>query len=292
MHFRFNRFYFSNYRSLFFVALLSVAITATQMSNEKLDCYIKHLKEKQLLDKDYPISNTRSSLNCEVFVKKVSDLIYESVLSKYRQKGYSDASCTINDLKSKNWSDISLVTVVYKVDVTLTVEERDQKMSESRTKSLKEVLISQQKCGLTNDVFKKKFDKEFQMFMDYSPEPETAFCLRKFDVENGLIDLKKNNINVNPKNISDKNCHEIIDEKYQLFKNAIEVRLMSKLSNNAILTDEQKKCYVKKYSDFRLFSQNIKVQVLARLHITNEQKEDLKKEYIKLIHEVQVSDCF
>jgi hypothetical protein len=191
-----------------FLSLFIITDCKPLFDKGKINCYIRHLKSVRLLDLSYPeLDGTTSFTNCDGFIGQTKEKIYGAVAAKYKEKNHADEviSCIIDDFRSKNWADYSLLTVVYKADSRLSSDEQPQKESESRVKSFKEALISQQKCGFTDDIVSKLYDKEFQSSPQDSPTPEQAFCQRKFVVDRGLIDLDRNQLIVNPKNLTDKN---------------------------------------------------------------------------------------
>jgi hypothetical protein len=58
------------------------------------------------------------------------------------------------------------------------------------------------------------------------------------------------------------------------------------------MNEEQKNCYIGKYSDFGLFTTSMKIRVLIRMNISEEQKREEKEKYIKIINSVPAADCF
>ena len=139
----------------------------------------------------------------------------------------------------------------------------------SMTKIMKEIFQQiKHSCEINND-FSKIFDDKFNELRKNKEEiAETMNCFQEFVSEEKVDDITYYRVNIDGQ-LNDKKCEGIL---YHL-----------KQMEDSINTDPQDICMRKELKKLNLFKQKFKIQVLAELGISPQQKTEEKIKFNKLM---------
>ncbi|KAG5675053.1 hypothetical protein PVAND_004991 [Polypedilum vanderplanki] len=191
------------------ILILAVAVVAKSapLKTSTDNCIANYLKKNELLTSAFgDESEVEITASCEMLVQTIKINIYksleDSLIEDEEMKEHSE--CIIDNVYETDYGDKLLVLHVLEKD-NLTLKE-DEKM-EMKNVILQDAyaLITKAllKCKM-NSIFGEIFDSMFNEEENSSEEELSDiedYCVRKYIIDNNLLDKSKYQLNKNPKNI-------------------------------------------------------------------------------------------
>lgn len=181
------------------------------------------------------------------------------------------ASCVFEKLKNTEFIDLELKYEIYSETLTLNKNMRRKKMWE----------IQRDQRMILSDVSKEcKSDADFGGVFDHilginssSAVVEQNYCILIYTMNNGFLDIPKENLNPLNLTITSVDCltiiHRLRAEKKKVLLDAFRKR---KYSNEAIT------CLLDRYYDERIFGWNLAKDIIIRINLIESirRSEDLR----------------
>jgi hypothetical protein len=201
---------------LAFVYYSIAAPVKTAEQKATINCFINHLKQQGKLDATFPKYPTDSAADlssCASIIARVKRDFLTLAFKPFDDLSQQENDCIHNDASFNDMVlDCMLMTVYSESGRTKKLGEVTRNASASMFKPMI-------KC-MSDEFYAKGFDA-FMSPPRRAYSEEKFYCMRKFVVENDLIDKHVYDIAVNPKNLdfADVNCDNlittIVDETYQ-----------------------------------------------------------------------------
>lgn len=145
-------------------------------------------------------------------------------------------------------------------------------------------LNSKEDVMATNETTCKEFGEMFDDFeCKNSSSSETdlldQYCVRKFVIDNDLIDLSIYNVTINPTNlnVTGVECGSMIETGFELgLTRALD-------SKHHELTPEQKECIGDKLRNKKFYNQMLRTMVIKELQLTDEQAAIERPKFIQFM---------
>lgn len=208
------------FRSLCFLVLATVISIVTSntiliydnhFNNAKMNCFIKHLKHVQLLDKDFEEFPSKSSFNvtdCENYVNVVQKFYYERIrngstfeveVPDFQELLEEQGDCIVDRLHENHYSDLILKSLIFD-----SISELSDKLLDERKKTVADLQVV-----LSSAISSCTFSALYDAYIEIR---RNNYCARKYVVEHDIMGLRHFNLTLNPFhiNVSDVNCTEII----------------------------------------------------------------------------------
>jgi hypothetical protein len=259
---------------LAFVYYATAAPVTTTEQKAKINCLIEHLKEQGKLNAAFPKYPTESDAtdrsSCVSTVASVKreflTLLVNPVLDKISEQ---EKECFFDDSISHDFVSYAMLTTVYEEEELIPQTERVEKFMEAKKKSFAGMFKPTFKC-LSDEFYGSSFDDGMKPENnDYNDEQ--FYCMRKFVVENNLSDTNIYNISVNTKSLDNTGC----DNFMKMMINEGERRPINGMDRIA------EACIAKKISESGIAQKKVFMKVLSKLEMTEEQKQNERKNFIK-----------
>lgn len=259
-------------------------------SSAKTNCYIKYLKSIGKLDENFEEDSEgfNNDIACD-FESLKQDIYRESALTIRRKTEFGkNTKCIMSELRSKNWAETQMLDIVYaSLDAESNANKYAEKIAESEAAGDKIGVNAFFYC-LAADEFGEMFDKFIEDNSSSSEEddPVEEYCVRKYVVDNNLIDTTKYNLALNPKNIdvSNVNCDEIIAKTFKDFEKSITKTLID--DDDFDFNDTEAQCTLTKYREGNFGPKFMVAAILGELNLSAEGKAEEKKKFIDAMYEV------
>jgi hypothetical protein len=267
--------------ALAFVYYATAAPVKTAEQKAKINCLIDHLKEQGKLGASVPKYTTESDADdhssCASTIASIKreflTLLISPVLDKISEQ---EKECIFNDAISDDFVYNAMLMTVYEEEGLFSETERAEKFKEARRKSLSSMFKPLFKCT-SEQLAGSSFDDDIKSAKT-THNDEEFYCMKKFVVENNLIDTTVYDIAVTPKNpeFSGVDCDsfikKMIDEGEKGPQNGLD--------------EATEACFEEKIREVGIAQNKIVVKVLSKLDISDEQKQNERKKHIKLAREV------
>jgi hypothetical protein len=229
-------------------------------------CIAQYLKEKNILEAEFPIPPELDAAQCRLFVPLIVAAFESALCSKLAAEENIKADCVMKTIKKENSIDLMLMQEI----VVMTRGLDEEKVKEKLESSKEKLRISFEKAakdcdsdpaygGLFGEILEIKNESLAVLRQDY--------CFTKFVVESKLIDVK--DIDVNPKKIATSNidCTAMIKSN----RSEREKKLMETLKKRK-LSQDQIQCTMDKFQIERAFDSNLALEVIDQLDVSIEVK--------------------
>ena len=262
---------------LFLVCFFLLGVARSRATYEaNINCYVKHLKSKGILESSYPeLSIDEEIENCEDRIKNFQMEIHDKfALSVYK--------CTLNDLKSKQLMELVLLASVYEASLTLTKEEIKTKVAEidkTISKSINEAIDNCETESMWGDMFDSIIMKSDSSSSEEDDFNENYYCIRKHVVDNNLIDTVKYNVILNPSNVdvSAVNCEKVLKKSSEI----LDVPVLKVFNYNIIIKSDQ--CAFEEYREQNFGQKFMRLQVLRTFDLSEEEIAVEKKKFLSAL---------
>lgn len=251
---------------LHFVLLMAFAFFESHgvPITEALDCTIRHLKEKKLLDENYPTSSNNDSNVCLSVVTFALKIMEEATEEKITDNDKKD--CIMQELRNAQ-----LLEHVMKKDVLERATHIEKSKQQTQIKAEKGKLISilgeTAKTCNSDPTYGGVFDDILGSTNTTLAVKQRNYCVLKYVLDNKFIETQAN-ININPDNISTNvDCNPIIEQEKTKKRNEMRTAIEKRVELESGL-----QCILKKYDELNVFDTYIAGEVLETLDIPVEDK--------------------
>jgi hypothetical protein len=266
-------------------------------SNTELNCYIKYLKTGNKLDESYrefDIENEASeALNCEEVIETLKRQLYEENFSKLNitvlSEDLASKVCLISIYESQNLADDTMLEFVYESNLIMPEVEKEEKLIDIRRKTEEDSLVALQTCGVGKIYKELEFEDRLKTFSE-SDDEMFHTCATKYVNDHSSIDTKLYNIDVNTNELVDDECTQLFQQKFEAIKEEKTKYLKFIFTENKI-KEEEMQCYIEHQAASNL-AFTLRIEVLSKLQLTDEQKEKEKKRYVEDWSKSTFSGCF
>jgi phosphoribosylaminoimidazole-succinocarboxamide synthase len=277
---------------LFLFAVIVISVDARSVDDSShINCYIKHLKNANELDVNYPeITGDYKHVNCSELIKNNNNKLYQQIATNALSGSiFNDFSqCLIEELKTSNAANHYMKRLVYS-NSNWTSELKQQKDKEVKNNIkviLRKVVKSCKVCEVLNG---KQFDSYFKIFSEGSKDPVKEFCVRKHVLENKLIDTSTYNVTLEP----NTNATELIcAKKLESFAERFTKELITVLKDNGRgFTDAEVECFLARLQNVKFMDKMLVIGVLSEISITEAQKADERRKYVEFMGKAAPYEC-
>lgn len=254
--------------------------------NAKINCFIRHLKEKKVLSSDFnEVPTARDIRRCDKIVDNAKTLYYHKIeQSAVLDVGSlnlenmleSEKKCFNDEIRSRDIGNYMLKLIVYR---SLGVVSFNLVVDQEKTRDIILDLIAKSASYCTFNTLYDTFNKE----------RIKNYCKRQYVIDNNILELKEYNLTLNPFNVEIPkiNCDEVITKIVQDETIYIEKRINSERSN-----DEATAKSVFKFKDneaLTFLSRNWAIIFLTEMNISSKEKDEKKKQYSSDLFQFQKS---
>lgn len=256
------------------MSFASVELDGDLFNNAKINCFIRHLKQRKVLRGNFEEFATRSNFNqtnCESFVKTVENFYYDRIrngssfsvqVPDFQDLLDNQGDCVEKQLRQKQYADLFLKSLIYDALKPLSGDlEAERNLT---TVELKNALGS----SISACTFSGLYDA-------YINIRRNNYCARKYVVEHDVMGLKNFNLNLNPFHIdlTQVNCTQIIEN----------------LVNDVLENENEDDSEFAKTDAMLLLSHEWAIVFLTETRVTEAQRIEEQKKYEKDI--TKISKC-
>lgn len=279
--------------------IIIAAVLPISLSNlinpdvQKYDCFVMHLRDKNLLDKKFKYTVESEDLECDSIITKfrhetlvIATQSTEST-SDFQRKYFQNKKCIEEELSSMNYAELAMKMFIYERSKQLSKKVK-KKFRNSDKDMMKKVTIAVTMCQ-PHSFYGEMFDGLVRVSnKSYSTLAEQKFdhCVRKYAVDKNLIDTTIFSIDINPYDIEiNFNC----DKVTKGFLETIKQRLKSAYE---MLFDDAREVQCLNES-MKSVDYAVKTMVLSKILLTIDQMEELRNEYIEKAkaNQIELLNC-
>lgn len=280
-----NLIHFLSRISLVFVTTIVTFSECREVYNYAVvNCYITHLKSIKKLSEDFPEHNVSSEEeeDCAEFIRIIREESFENFVTT---NDY-ESSSVIEGLKEKLWFEYGLLETVYEASETLKKSEVIRKAKEAETLGEESLIVVGKFCELQK-ILETLFDEIFENESEGNKDIED-FCVRKYAVDEHLIDTSEFTVDLNPNHadISNVDCEGENSKYFKKFEEDFLEGIKEEVEKTDQKTQVDAECALKKLSEANLIDELVKLRVLSKLEITKTQKKDAKNEFVKSLQKI------
>jgi len=182
-------------------------------SADGISCFIMHFKTLKRLEQSYPDSDVPTEgTDCEKVVNEQTEFFETNLNEKLEWKAAGYENCVLREVKRHGFYEEGLLSIIYKSSSHMSEIDKIQKIAESDKRG-STILTTDIRWCKENKKFGDRFDAVWKLAIElHSEEQREGYCIRKYVVDEGLIDtnLFKVTLNPNNKNTEGVDCEESI----------------------------------------------------------------------------------
>lgn len=257
------------------------------------------MRDRKLLEKNFKYFVQSEELECESFVVETKEVWLNDTIrvmmqsddsseeqdddtKVFKEMYLTNPACFHEQLMALNYPEVVMRTYVYVKSNKLTGKLRKKYLAAVEADNTKIIIIACSIC-FPEALFGTAFDEIFANSTDDEDEPlddkQTDYCIRKFVVDNNLIDSDVYSVELNPDNldnVSELDCTEFVEDAFE--------ELKDQLRNSFLTYSTQPKLQVRcmnrairKANSVNFMS---RLSVLSELNLTDEAKAVEKNRFI------------
>lgn len=274
------------------VIVLSISFVHCRSVDDspQINCYIRHLKNAKKLESHFlERPEAYQVSNCSELIDSYNKKLYQQLASTVLSSIFHDAvDCIISEMKNSNASDDYMKRLVYSKSKLNSVEK--QKIDLELKQNIKTTLKNATKsCKAFDGVHRKQFDQYFKLFLDAVKDPLKEYCVRKYVIENKLINTALYNVSLNPTaNSTEETCARFLEKFVESFtRDLIEVLK----DDGRGFNDGELECFLKKLQKSKFIDKMLVIGVLSEIKISEVQKNAERKSYVEFMANASPYDC-
>lgn len=260
--------------------MTAVTVHARVVNSKDADCFIKYLKSNKILQSYYQEQDTNEVEDCNEIVENFINSTYRETALELRKDEHLKefTLCMMSDLRLYKFADYKMLKIVYELSASMNEDEKKKKVKAAEAKVEEAQILSVQHC-MIEKALAAQFDGYFE---NKTKENEMEiYCKRKYVVDHNLIDPKLFNLDVNSKETDEKRlaCEKLIKTAAE----ALEARIDSDMRKDESVSNDYVECVKRVHREGRFFETTLIVDVLTHLDLTEEQKEEERKRFVKVV---------
>lgn len=262
----------------------------------KIYCLISDLKEKGLLSSNLPtMPFIGSPVMCLNQFDENIDALYVQVNENLKEQ-YKDETdmitCIIDEVKLKNYASYLLKELAFESDEKLAASVGEEVILQNKEFHDSLILKAVFECESKNEislVFDQIFNNANDADSDTQDDLESAYCIRKYLVNNNLIDTAIFKVVLKDPNV-ETDCTTIIKNQFKEAENGLRTGLEA--GENG-MTTEQVECALKKYRSKNYNDFLFTIGLLSEFNPTHEQKNTYRDKFTKMMLEIsiEIAEC-
>lgn len=284
---------FSFFRLIVLSAILA-AIKAMPVSSEteSFECMANYLRDKKLLDKNFKYFVQSEPLECDSYITTVRDTMIQKLIEKttkssseeseeteeFRNVTSETADCFRQQLSAINYPEDAMKLFIYSKSSKLSKKQKKKLLTATESDILKKFQITMSIC-MSDAIFGEMFDdmmKEESEDGDLE-EKQNDYCIRKYVIDNGIIDPIEYTINLNPDNIElNFQCDVMVEDLFEIFEETVK----EAFENESMKSRKQLRCLSRAIRNEDAVKYMVKISVLSEVSLSDEQTADLRTEFI------------
>lgn len=263
-------------------------IQAAPMDDDTQFCVENYLKKFNLIASEFGNDEGISS-SCNFMIPIVKKHIYENFREQLEDnEQLKDSSeCIMIHLKDRDFANVLLALSVYQdADTSIISEDLRNETFIKLTKSMQnEIVLSTMDCKLESqyeEIFEELLKTGSSESYEEDISPEEEYCMRKYVVENDLID-QSYNLNLNPQDIdtSDINCDELFPAARQTLEDNMILAFIS--DNSGEKNEEIDACASEIIHSENIIDQLLPFSLLHELELSDEAKATEKVKFVQFM---------
>lgn len=272
-----------------------------ETDTDEFECIANYLRDNKLLEKNFKYYTQDEDLECETFMSDIKDVMLNKTIramiqaddsseepdettNDFREMYSTNPVCFHEQLKVLNYPELIMQTFIYTRSRKLSSKLKKQYLAALEADNIKKIVIASSNC-FPEALFGAAFDKIFANTTE-EDEPlddkQTDYCIRKFVVDNNLIDTSIYTVELNPdklENLSDLDCTEFVEDAFEELRDSL---------RNSFLTDNmqlksKKRCMNRAIRKANSVSYMSRLSVLSELKLNDESKSVEKDQFIKFM---------
>lgn len=268
-----------------------------ETNSEQFECIANYLRDKKQLEKGFRYYVQGEQLECETFIiekreewlnqtldamlhSESSEEQYEDKETKeFKEMYLSNPNCFRQQLMELNYPDIVMKIYIYSNANKLSKKMRKKFLAKVDSESEKIVVIASSIC-FPEALFGIVFDEMFSDTQeDEDDDKETDYCIRKYVVDNNLIDTNEFTVEINPDNLDiapDFNCTDHVDDTFE----ELEDELKSSFFFSEVKSRRQNRCLQRVIKHAKVIDYMLSLGVMTELKISDEIRANERKKFI------------
>lgn len=259
------------------------------------------MRDKKLLEKNFKYFVQSEELECESFVEETKEVLLnetirammspddsfeevEGEVKTFKEMYSSNPGCFHEQLIALNYPEVIMRTYIYMKSNKLSSKLRKKYLSVVEADNTKKIVIASSIC-FPEALFGAVFDEIFAYSTD-EDEPlddkQTDYCIRKFVVDNNLIDSDMYTIVLNPdnlENVADLDCTEFVEDSFEELRDQLKISFLS----DSVQPKSEIRCMnraIRKANSVNVMS---RLSVLSELNLKEEAKAVEKDRFVKFM---------
>lgn len=229
-------------------------------------CIAQYLKEKYILEADFPVSADLNVSQCRLFMPLILAAFESALCTKLAVEESIKADCVMTAIKQDKSIELMLMQ-----EIIIMTRGLEEEMVKKNLESSKEKLrLSFEKAASSCDSdpnYGGLFDEILEIKNESLAVLRQDYCFTKFVIESNLIDVQ--DVDVNPKKIATSNidCVAMIKHNRIEREKKLKETLMSRK-----LSQDQIQCTMDKFQIERAFDSNLALEVIDQIDVPIEVK--------------------
>jgi len=268
------------------ICLACIDVHSSPISHD-VQCYIDHLKKNHLWENAFPTQDKLMEKNCEESVKTFIDATYKNAeMELHRDESFDDktAKCIMERLHHHHFADHKMLEKVYELSHKMMEEKLSHEEIMMKISNAEKATKVGKVSGVQHCITEKTLGAQFDMFLNHPKDTDDfeVYCKRKYVTEHDLIDRDIYHFEINEKNMNfkDKNCDKAIKAAGAKFEERL-AEFLKKGEDKHDNTEEESECIKKIHLDGKFFDITLVVDVLAELHLNDEQMKVERMRFVE-----------
>lgn len=282
-----------------------ISTKEVETETEEFECIANYLRDKGVLEKGFTYFVQNKPLDCETYLLEKKEewlnvTIREMIEPEseeedeetinFKEMYFSNPICFHEQLRSLNFVNVIMKTLIYTKSNKLRERQRKKFLANVHNENVKKILIASSIC-FPDKLFGSTFDEIFA-----SPKDDNAtlddklsdYCIRKYVIDNNLIDTSAHNVSLNPENLEivpDFDCNDTLKTS---FDDLITTLTSSFVLEGRLQPESQIFCMTKIIREKDATNFMSRLSVLNELNLSNEEKLVEKSKYIDFMAKLYV----
>lgn len=227
--------------------------------------------------------NENVTQTCQPVLDEFSSELYSELAKQFREDKdlVNIADCVSQRLAEANASEIMMKQLVYSSAHTTKISESSKnKMLAELDEFLEKLMTaSVMVCDDTDisEMFEQLFEKGVNESSSEITDTENNYCLRRYTIENNLIDTNVHKLNINPQ-YNSIDCSAMNQAQMKETEDAIRIEFEEDLDRPS---KKAKRCLLRAIRTSNYFDSSLRVRILAQIGISGDVKSKEKKIFIE-----------
>lgn len=313
---------------LVILAALSLACAETDSESDPLtlECMANYLKDKNLLDDKFTSYTRKKPFVCDLYMSNVCESTLDKAIESMLETSSDDSSevkrmkkvlaensaCIRQQLLAISYQDDTIKYLLYSETDRLTEDHKAKIVDEAENELLLKGKFAEAMCA-SSFIFGEIFDDAIKNSRGNSrPDDDrktsndaeaienlkAEYCIRKYVVDNGIVDTKEFTINLNPTNLElNFECEDPLKGQFSMMEEIVFLNILpdkDDLEGAGSQLKSEVACLRSSLKNAEALTVFAKVAVLSEISLSDLQILNLRSDFMTKIRKMykNMRKCF